>query len=50
LTIGGRNLENTLKPQIHFISGNLLNSVLDTGVPHLKQDISHQIFPHWTLA
>ena len=34
----GRNLENTLKPQIHFISGNLLNSVLDTSVPHRKQE------------
>ncbi len=28
---------NTLKPQIHLISGNLFNSVLVTSVPHLKQ-------------
>jgi len=38
LTIGGRTFVKTLNPQMHFISGNLPNSVFETVVPHLKQE------------
>jgi len=38
LTIGGRTLVKTLNPQMHFISGNRLSSVLVTMVAHLKQE------------
>ena len=38
LTIGGLTLVKTRNPQIHFISGSLLNSELVTFVLHLKQE------------
>jgi len=38
LIIGERTLVKTLNPQMHFISGNRLSSVLETMVAHLKQE------------
>ena len=42
--MGGLTLVNTLKPQMHFISGSLSSSALETSMPHFRHEYTTSNF------